>query len=75
VVPRSEALQRVVERDGVPEEAANKRIDAQITNEERVSHAHVVLSTLWEREETQRQVDKAWKLLESRIAQKLKSSL
>ena len=45
-----------MERDGVPEEVANKRIDAQITNEERVSHAHVVLSTLWEREETQRQV-------------------
>lgn len=45
-----------MERDGTTEEAARKRIDAQLSNQVRVDKAHVILSTLWQPEETQKQV-------------------
>ena len=67
VVPPSEAVQRVVDRNGLTTEAAQKRLDAQLTNEDRVAKAHVVLSTLWEPEVTQKQCEKAWSLLLNRL--------
>ena len=51
-----QALCRVKERDGIAEEAAKRRIDAQLSNQVRVDKAHVILSTLWQPEETQKQV-------------------
>ena len=35
---------------------AERKLASQITNRERVDHAHVLLSTLWEPSETQKQV-------------------
>ena len=43
-------------RDGASEEEAIRRIESQMSNMERVRRADVVLSSLWEPEETQRQV-------------------
>ena len=45
-----------MERDGLTEEAACKRMEAQMTNTEYVNHANVVYSTQWEPEYTQKQV-------------------
>ena len=45
-----------MERDGITEEAAGRRIDSQLSNKARVDKAHVILSTLWQPEETQKQV-------------------
>ena len=45
-----------MERDGLTEEAACKRMEAQMTNTEYVNHANVVFSTQWEPEYTQKQV-------------------
>ena len=45
-----------MERDGKTEEAAKRRLSAQLSNQEVIDHAHVVFSTLWEREFTQKQV-------------------
>uniref|UniRef100_H2ZE74 Bifunctional coenzyme A synthase n=1 Tax=Ciona savignyi TaxID=51511 RepID=H2ZE74_CIOSA len=60
IVTRDEAIKRVVERDGRTVDDAERRIQSQISNEERVDRAHVVLSTLWEGSATQAQVEKAW---------------
>lgn len=51
-----QVIKRVMERDQVSEEAAEKRLEAQITNAERVRYANVVFSTQWEPEYTQKQV-------------------
>ena len=45
-----------MERDGKTEEAAKRRLSAQPSNHEVVDHAHVVFSSLWDREFTQEQV-------------------
>jgi len=67
IVPPQEAVKRIHERDGLSEEQALIRIESQMTNQERVDRAHVVLSTLWEPDFTQKQVEKAWGLLMDRI--------
>jgi phosphopantetheine adenylyltransferase/dephospho-CoA kinase len=67
IVPESEALNRVLSRDGINKQQATNRVRAQISNEKRVSHAHVVFSSLWEPEYTQKQVERAWKGLQERI--------
>ena len=66
VVPTDEAIARTIRRDNMNESKAINIIKSQIDNEKRVSYANVVLSTLWEPEYTQKQVEKAWSLLESR---------
>lgn len=60
-VPENEAIKRIVERDGYNEMQARIRIEAQISSKERVGKSHVVISTLWEPEFTQKIVEKAWK--------------
>ena len=45
-----------MERDRLSEEAARKRMEAQMTNAEYVHRANVVFSTQWEPEYTQKQV-------------------
>ena len=50
------AVKRLVERNHLTEEQAQQRLNSQISNEERVSHADVVLCTFWAPEVTQKQV-------------------
>ena len=67
VIPEDEAVKRLGERNELSEEEAKKRLASQLKNRERVSRANVVLSTLWEPEHTQKQVEKAWRGLQERI--------
>ncbi|XP_075417974.1 bifunctional coenzyme A synthase [Tenrec ecaudatus] len=67
VIPESEAVRRIVERDGLSEAAAQSRLQSQMSGQQLVDQSHVVLSTLWEPHITQRQVEKAWSLLQKRI--------
>ncbi|XP_031548868.1 bifunctional coenzyme A synthase-like [Actinia tenebrosa] len=66
-VPEGEAINRMLSRDKMNEQQAINRVRAQMSNEDRVSHAHVALSSLWEPEYTQKQVERAWKGLQERI--------
>ncbi|XP_053555207.1 bifunctional coenzyme A synthase [Bombina bombina] len=70
VIPEKEAVIRIMNRDGVSEDAAMKRLANQLSNSQRVEQSNVVLCTLWEPEVTQRQVQKAWDLLQERMNQK-----
>ncbi|KAM6164469.1 bifunctional coenzyme A synthase [Rhynchocyon petersi] len=67
VIPETEAIQRIVDRDGLSEAAAKSRLQSQMSGQQLVDQSHVVLSTLWEPEVTQHQVEKAWTLLQTRI--------
>ena len=69
LVPKEEAVQRIMKRNGLSSQEALKRIESQISNEDRVQKSHVVISTLWEPEFTQTQCEHAWKLLMERIKQ------
>ncbi|XP_036195620.1 bifunctional coenzyme A synthase [Myotis myotis] len=70
VVPETEAIRRIRERDGLSEAAAQSRLQSQMSGQQLVNQSHVVLSTLWEPHVTQLQVEKAWALLQKRIAKK-----
>ncbi|CAK6956689.1 bifunctional coenzyme A synthase [Scomber scombrus] len=70
VIPEEEAVSRITERDSVTTEDALRRLQSQWSNSKQVAHANVVLSTLWEPEVTQKQVLKAWNLLQQRIQQR-----
>ena len=59
VVPRVEAVKRIVDRDNKSTIEAEKRIDSQMSNQERVNMANTVFCTLWDPSETQEQVEKA----------------
>ncbi|XP_047613743.1 bifunctional coenzyme A synthase isoform X1 [Phacochoerus africanus] len=69
VIPETEAVRRIVERDGLSEAAAQSRLQSQMSGQQLVDQSHVVLSTLWEPHVTQRQVEKAWALLQKRISE------
>ncbi|KAA0704511.1 Bifunctional coenzyme A synthase [Triplophysa tibetana] len=69
-IPEEEAVRRIVQRDGVKEEEAVRRLKSQWPNAKLVEDANVVLCTLWEPDVTQRQVLKAWSLLQQRIQQR-----
>ncbi|KAM9487816.1 bifunctional coenzyme A synthase [Clarias gariepinus] len=69
IIPEDEAVRRIVQRDGVSQEDALRRIQSQWSNVQLVEQANVVLCTLWEPDVTQRQVEKAWNLLQDRIQQ------
>ncbi|CAL8282114.1 unnamed protein product [Merluccius merluccius] len=73
VLPVEEASSRIVERDGVTQEDALRRLHSQYSSNQQVEQANVVLSTLWEPEVTQRQVLRAWNLLQERILQRLEA--
>ncbi|XP_031699500.1 bifunctional coenzyme A synthase isoform X2 [Anarrhichthys ocellatus] len=70
VIPEEEAVLRISERDGLTAEDALRRLQSQWSNGKQVAHANVVLSTLWEPEVTQKQVLKAWNLLQERLQQR-----
>ncbi|XP_055778480.1 bifunctional coenzyme A synthase isoform X1 [Salvelinus fontinalis] len=69
VIPEEEAVSRITARDGVSQEDAVRRLQSQWPNTQQVEQANVVLCTLWEPEITQKQVRKAWDLLQKRIQQ------
>ncbi|XP_029568103.1 bifunctional coenzyme A synthase isoform X1 [Salmo trutta] len=69
VIPEEEAVSRIMARDGVSQEDAVRRLQSQWPNTQQVEQANVVLCTLWEPEITQKQVRKAWDLLQKRIQQ------
>uniref|UniRef100_A0A6Q2WZ40 Bifunctional coenzyme A synthase n=1 Tax=Esox lucius TaxID=8010 RepID=A0A6Q2WZ40_ESOLU len=71
VIPEEEAVSRIMARDGISQEDAVRRLQSQWCNARQVEQANVVLCTLWEPEITQRQVWKAWELLQKRIQQRL----
>ena len=62
-----QAIRRVVERDHISAEEAKRRLNAQMTNQERFPHANVLLCTYWAESVTQKQVEHAWQLLLQRI--------
>ena len=66
-VPVDESVKRIMDRDGFNEEQARIRIESQMNNKERIGKSHVVISTLWEPEFTQKIVEKAWDELIKRI--------
>nr|XP_048306616.1 bifunctional coenzyme A synthase isoform X1 [Myodes glareolus] len=67
VIPETEAVRRIVERDGLSEAAAQSRLQSQMSGQQLVEQSHVVLSTLWDPRVTQQQVEKAWTLLQKRL--------
>lgn len=67
-VPKYEAVRRVMERDGLSEEEAELRLNAQMSNEDRIKAANVVFCSLWEYETTTKQVEKAWESLRKRMS-------
>lgn len=67
IIPKDEAVKRIVERNGLTEDAARQRIDSQMSNEEIVKHSHVVFSSLWSHEYTQQQAEKAWSQLQKHL--------
>ena len=60
VVPVSVARERLMMRNKISEEDANKRIASQMTNRERVKRADVVISNQGDLESTQAQLVEAW---------------
>lgn len=67
IIPREEAIKRIVERNGLNEEAAAQRIDSQMSNREIVQHSNVVFSSLWSHEYTLKQAEKAWQELQQHL--------
>lgn len=71
IIPREEALKRLVERNGLTEEEADKRIRAQISNTELVKNSDVVFCTAWSQEYSQQQAEKVWNNLVDELKLKL----
>lgn len=65
---RPEAKSRLMERNKLSDEDAEKRIAAQLTNEERVSQSNVVICSEWTVERTQEQLVAAWEGAQARSA-------
>jgi phosphopantetheine adenylyltransferase/dephospho-CoA kinase len=68
VVPPEVAAKRTAERSGLSETEVLERIRAQMSNEERVRQADVVIDTDCEKEETRMQAIEAWERLKARLA-------
>ena len=54
------ARERIIERNALTPEQADQRIAAQLTNEERIKHADVVIANDGTLEDLERAVDAAW---------------
>lgn len=62
-VPAELARERLVQRNGLTPEQADARISAQLTNEQRVNHAQVVIDNSGTIEQLRRNVLDAWEQL------------
>ena len=65
--PPDAARERLMERNGLSAEDADKRINSQISNDERIEHADLVISTDCPLEEVAGRVHEAWDGLQQRI--------
>ena len=68
VVPPEVAAKRTAERSNLSEEQVLERIKSQMSNEERVRGADVVIDTDCAKEETAKQALEAWEALAARLA-------
>uniref|UniRef100_A0A069DV06 Bifunctional coenzyme A synthase n=1 Tax=Panstrongylus megistus TaxID=65343 RepID=A0A069DV06_9HEMI len=68
IIPTEEAIKRLRDRSGLSEEEAKARIASQPSNSEHVENANLVFCTFWKPQFTQKQVEKAWKELNERVA-------
>ncbi|XP_052872983.1 bifunctional coenzyme A synthase [Anopheles cruzii] len=72
IVPREEAIRRLMERNQLAEKEAIRRVDAQVTStEEIVKSSDIVFCTLWSYEFSQRQAEKAWAIIQQELKLKL----
>ncbi|KAG8235527.1 hypothetical protein J437_LFUL013489 [Ladona fulva] len=69
IIPKEEMLRRLKERTGLEDSECEKRVNSQPPNSQVVASANVVLSTQWSGDFTQKQVERAWSELESRVEQ------
>lgn len=67
IIPPNEAIIRLKIRNNLDEQQARARLASQPTNRQAVDLANVVLCTLWPKEYTREQVDRAWQLLQERL--------
>ena len=66
--PRRIQIERLMDRDGVSEEEAVKRIEAQMTAEQKERFADYLIDTSGSLQATERRVDEIWrKLLKKRM--------
>ncbi|KAK8758913.1 hypothetical protein V5799_003457 [Amblyomma americanum] len=75
IIPVEEALKRVMARDNLEKDQALRRIQAQMSNKERVDKANVIFCSLWDYATTERQVEKAWNELQVFLAKNKPSAL
>jgi dephospho-CoA kinase len=62
------AAQRLIERSGLSREEAERRIACQLSNDERLAYANVVIDTDCSLDEVARRVDELWDGLMARLA-------
>ena len=67
-VPEEVAMQRLMARNGFSAEDARARIRAQLTNDERASHAHVIIDNSGGIEDARKRVQSELRRLESRVS-------
>ena len=58
------ARERIMARNGFTAEQADQRIAAQLTNDERAKHAHVIIDNSGTLDELRTRVDAAWRTLQ-----------
>lgn len=68
LAPPAVAAQRLMARSGLSQQEAEARIASQLSNEERLEHADVVIDTDCSLEEVARRVDELWNGLMARLA-------
>ncbi|KAB0793521.1 hypothetical protein PPYR_13141 [Photinus pyralis] len=66
-IPSKVAIERLINRNGLSEEQARSRVDSQLDNAGYIRMANVVFCSLWSKEFTISQVDRAWDLLQARL--------
>lgn len=60
VVDREVAISRAMDRDVMDREAVESRLDSQLSNEERIAKATVVIDNSGSEQDMQQQLDKEW---------------
>ena len=68
VAPEATVLRRIKEKNGLPEQETRKRIHAQLSNEDRTKHAHVVIDTDCSLDELKNRVLGVWMRNKTRFA-------
>lgn len=66
--PRAAQMERLMARDGLSKEEAARRVDAQLSIEEKKPYADYVIDTSGSLEETERQVQGVWEKLRREAA-------